>query len=569
MHIKSMYFLLLISLSASSRVRAGGELNEELCSRDNQCLSGHCLKEWHSFWTGVCCECETHDDCEGKGISRPGELPKAFCYQEEGTKKFCSKWKHGKPIDGNGYPLHLPSKANKGPDWIRRFIHEVDNEPAMSQVWHWDLNNQPEGTTIDVNETHVSIPLYTQTLAGYSRTYHVFGNEHETGIATSTFMSNQYSIISTKAYAGMTEKYHTLTYDGVLPTSRADRIKEELRNRPAKMQRRAEQGYKVRSYAQMGALIPAKVADTFLEAGQDQVHLESLRKYVKGLLLESSTIKVNHDNFWLPSWSAEAKEALEYAKSYKSIKSENHCKHFEDGYGIVVTDTHIEIPLNSPWVTLGGETATSPEYHMGFNTGISIAKYDTEKNSLEFHYKAYQQFRYYADPEEDRSEEPIQSALWLAQFSPEHPISDVDGRSDQYYRLEPYWYQGMLASYKKIPIDYSIYDRGNDICDKKVREKLSGKWDDAKLEQAQVQETDNVLEDLMDLHSLMQILVDGAACSNFMKADFGPNTTGFGTLEFFVSAHLILEFDPHVTEEMATKQFWDDWDTFYKNTASI
>lgn len=536
------------------------------CRSNDECSSGHCIKAWHTFWTtGVCHECTNDDDCDGRGISRPGELPAAFCYKQKGDLNICSPWQRGKPVGEEGYPIHLPGSD---PAWVRRFRHEgrsnIDYEPAMSQVWRFDLSNQPGGALVEINVTHVRIPLYTELLAGYSRTYHALNDEHETGIVTALFLHNPYSVVTSRGHSAMLEKYHTLTYDGELPTPKADRIKRELASRSVKDGKRAEEQYERRSLEMISSVIPTKVIDSLIEAGQDQVHWESVRSYAnqrkkKGLVTNMD------DRLWLPIHrSVEAKEATEvHAKSKPSMKSENHCKHFEDGYGIALTETHIEIPLYSPWITVSGEMNFSPNYYMGLNNGINIARYDANANALEFHYQAYQQWRHYVEPSSDANPSSP-SGLFLAPISPDYPVASVDGRSDQYYKAESSWYSGILANYMNIPTDYSLYDRSA-TCNERTREELSDKWDDAKLEQAQVQDTDNVFEDLLDLHSLVTVAVDGASCaSTFMRADYGPNSTGLEVLEFTAWVHLILEADPDVTEFLASATFWDDWDHFYK-----
>lgn len=564
--MRIVYYCCFLWLFSSQQAVFGQRENGDSCHIDEECTSGLCSKHWASFWAvGVCNECETDNDCEGKGVSRPGELPRAFCYKQKAHPNRCLPWKRGKPIGDEGYPIHLPGARAT---WVGRYLHQgqdyLEFEPAMSQIWRFDLNNQPEGTVVDINATHAKIPLYLETLAGYSRTYHALNDEHETGIVTALFLHNPYSVVTSKGHSAMLEKYHTLTYDGKLPTPKADRVQEELVKRTETSQRNAEKHSKVRSLAMMSSVIPTKIVDSLIEAGQDKVHWEKVRAYVKERR-EEGEIRDDSDRLWLPSYrSNEANEALQvHAKEKPSLKSENHCKHFEDGYGIALTENHIEIPLNSPWVTVSGEMNFSPNYYMGLNNGINIAKYDAETNALEFHYQAFQQWRHYAD-QSTNTEDYGPSGLFVAPISPDYPVAPEDGRSDQYYKDKPMWYTEVLANYKNIPVDYSLYDRRG-TCDDETRERLAHKWKDAKLEEAQVEETDNVFEDLLDLHSLVTVAVDGATCaSTFMRADYGPNSTGLEILEFTAWVHLILEADPDFTEYLATAQFWDNWDNFYK-----
>jgi len=590
--------LLLLSFSAfvlssersdnDRRLGTAGDVpNEESCGRDEDCDSGFCSKDrWCCFWRdGVCNECRTDKDC-GASLRRDS-LSKAYCVDIGNEQKVCSAWKHGKPIDEKGYPLHSLSINNKEEDenpidWIRRYIHDKDlvsdsnnneetnnKEPVMSQVWRWDLNNQPEGASLEANETHVRIPLNTPFHAGYSRTYHAFDNEHETGIVTLILVSNEYSIMMENAHSMMVEKYHTLTYTNDfgddLPTPKASHIEKELVNRPKTKHgmAEAEKKLKKRSLAQAAAIMPTRVADSLMEAGQDLLHLENLRKYLRGRRQdEEGATDEYYSDLWLDNdnnkMSEEAKDALEYAKTEKSMKSENHCKHFEDYHGIGITETDLEIPLNKPWLAHSGETNLSPSYIFGYNNGIMIAKYDNEKNILEIHYKAYQQYRYHADAGYERPP----SGLWLAPISLEYPVMDQDGRSDRFYQ-EHSWYNEMLNKYRSIPVDYSVYDR-TETCDDETRDELADLWDDLDYIEI-INESQSTFGDLMDFAGFTRILINGITCaSSLMRPDYGPNTVGFEVLEMLVVVHFIIEIDPNFTESLLTSPFWNEWDDFYK-----
>jgi len=316
---------------------------------------------------------------------------------------------------------------------------------------------------------------------------------------------------------------------------------------------------KSRSLAQAAAIIPTQIADSLLEAGQDKLHLENLRKYVKARRLQQQEEESYNDDLWLNIMSGEAKDVLEYAKRGKSIKSENQCKHFEDFNGLHLTETHLEIPLEKPWVAHSGETNMSPNYIFGYNNGIMIAKYDDEEDSLEIHYRAYQQYRYHADAGYERPP----SGLWLAPISAEYPVLNQDGRSDKFYR-EKSWYNKALENYRSIPVDYSVYDRA-ETCDDKTRNNLAGLWDDFDYAEL-INESQSVFADLLDYTSFIRVLINGITCgSSFFRADYGPNTVGFEVLEMLAVMHFLIEVDPDYTEYLLTAQFWNDWGDFYKN----
>mmetsp|Transcript_14566 Transcript_14566/g.24167 ORF Transcript_14566/g.24167 Transcript_14566/m.24167 type:complete len:562 (-) Transcript_14566:183-1868(-) len=549
------------NLERSSLELANGAPLGADCYFQSTCASGYCSSG--IFWMGSCVECNNDSHCPGQGESLPGELPVAFCYKGGGgAPPRCSQWKRGEPIDERGYPIwfHGESEAQ----WIPRIV--MDEGPVMEQVWHWDLSNQPDETAFEVTETHVSIPLNAHTIAAYSRTYHNF-HEHETGIVTAVFLSNSISVVTPNAVAGMMEKYHTLTYNGTMSTVRADRIREEVAARSEHTKNRAEKvSVQHARGLSMGISIPGVIAEQ-IEAGQDDMHLDQIRNYIKDLLADGSSLENLESTGW-DQHSEEAKQTLLDAKTLSSMKSENHCKHFEEGAGIEVTDTHIVIPLNSAFATLSGEMQFSPTYYLGLNAGVNIAKYDASTNTLEFYYQASQQFRDYSDPKVAPEDLPFPSGIWVSPVNASTPAPSVDGRSDKLYRTSANrgWLpQFLVNSYLSEPVDYSIYDKDmSEACPQDLQEELEPVWLEAKLEEEG--ESGNLMAGLANMKHLLHVSVIGAPCgSNYMKSDFGPGTVGFELNEFSVWSHMILEVEQEHTEYIATSQFWNDWDEFLKN----
>ena len=175
----------------------------ESCNEDNDCASGACNG---GYFSQVCVECESNEDCEGHGESLPGTLPKAFCYTGDAARgPYCSEWKNGHPIGKEGYPVWLGTEDDP-PVMMPR--HIIDG-PAMSLVWHFDLNNQIGGeatsNAFSANATHIKIPLNTKLLAGYSMRNHIF-DEHETGILSVKYANNPVSIVTPYAIAWSAEK---------------------------------------------------------------------------------------------------------------------------------------------------------------------------------------------------------------------------------------------------------------------------------------------------------------------------------------------------------------------------
>ena len=141
------------------------------CFFDSSCKSGHC--------TGVlsrrCVECELDEHCgptdeHGVGLSAPSEAPAAFC-----VKARCSKWKRGKSIPSEGYPLTVGAKANAGlwssaEDVVVHVPRKVQAYLPGVLVYRIHLTDQPEARgkhSIAINRTHVRIPRLVQLRAGY------------------------------------------------------------------------------------------------------------------------------------------------------------------------------------------------------------------------------------------------------------------------------------------------------------------------------------------------------------------------------------------------------------------
>lgn len=557
-------------LSSSRKADEGRDGAAELgadCYSDSACASEICSSRLF-FWKGSCVECNTDEDCPGQGESTPGEHPRAFCFKEEenDANARCSEWKQGEPINEKGYPIWYHGAP--GAQWIPRTT--IDEGPVMDQVWHWDLNNQPDDTEFILSETHVSIPLNSHTLAAYSRTYHNY-QEHETGIVTVAFLNNPMSVLTPNPVAGMVEKYHTLTYDGIMSTAKADRVRKEVETRSEAAQRQAKRGRTWRSM-KMGAALTGlgAVISQQLEAGKDERHLDQIRDHIQQLLRDETSMDGIESTGWLDH-SEKARQALADATTLPSLKSENHCKHFESGAGIEVTDTHIVIPLNSAFMANSGEMQFSPAYYFGLNSGVMLARHDESSGTLEIFYQASQMFRGYSDPKIAPEEWPFPSGLWVAPVHPSVPVMSTDGRTDQFYESEGpsgvASLQFLINQYLDVPVDYSMYDGGMEkTCPTELRDRLKPVWLRAKLEEMGQGAGTNLMSRLSGMTNVLLAAVVGAPCgATFMRSDYGPGTMGLEMNEYSSWAHMILEVDPEKTETLVTSQFWDDWDAFFKS----
>lgn len=546
---------------------------------DARCESGHCC--WNErIHSGRCSVCCTNTDCTNDMPQppEPGYFGTPFCLKSY----TCSAFKDGdaSQIPSTGYPIWIPTDDDK--DFkklvIPRTVVDRQGGPVSEQVWYFDLKEQPDTSVLDdieYNGTHIRIPLYKQMLAGYSRTYTMY-DEHETGIVTATYLPNEVSVITDKPKAGMIEKYHTLTYEGEYSTARGEYMRKRNEAELAE-----EPEFNLGNFAgrmDMLAIIwgITAIISAYVEAGVDKALLWQLRRYAAQ---DHSNSHMNPDS---PSWAHHtrlAKAAITLSKDASFLtnrphkKSENHCKHFEDGTGVDVGDTHITIPLDRPITTLSGEMVYSPMYYLGLSAGINIVHYDDENKVLQMFYQSFQQSRQYSDVEH-QTDQQNPSGLWMSRVSSgeEFDIDPaLDGRSDILIDLEKPSFVGddilkALGTLFKLTPDYSVFARPMaDTCDRNYvdSEKWEEMWENIRL----TGEGDNAYHSLMLSKDLIGVSNRGVACGGiYMRNDYGNSTHGFGVNEFGVWNHLLLEVSQGHTKEMATADWWDEWECFYTGT---
>ena len=207
----------------------GWRPNGWICGSNDQCQSGHCCSL--PFQWDRCSECCSDLNCSSLITEPPlpGSYGAPFCLDDSRT---CSPYKNGESSqipDSSGYPIWVPiqDETDLAQVDIPRTVVEGE-EPVMEQVWYFDLKEQPVpdvASQVEYNGTHVLLPLHTQMISGYSRTYKMY-NEHETGIITSVFVPNAVSVV-----AGAAEKIHAITYESEYITARGEYIRQ--RNKAA------------------------------------------------------------------------------------------------------------------------------------------------------------------------------------------------------------------------------------------------------------------------------------------------------------------------------------------------
>merc|ERR1719491_304987 len=192
---------------------------------------------------------------------------------------------NGHPIDDNGYPVWLGTEDDP-PLMIQRNVH--NEGPPTSLVWRFELNNQPGGAetanAFAANATHISIPMKTNLLAGYSMSNQMV-EEHESGIVSINFVTNPWSIVTPYPSGACTsEKYHTLSHEGPLDESRKQAVQADLQGRSASTQQYAEEGAYRRATYMVGSIKRRGLPGALIEAGQDVRGLQELRAYVQQVL---------------------------------------------------------------------------------------------------------------------------------------------------------------------------------------------------------------------------------------------------------------------------------------------
>lgn len=526
---------------------------------------------------GTCKSCCSNMDCFAK-IDQPpaGEFGKRFCIDDE-----CRAYKEGdsSQIPEEGYPLWLTSETLDNSREYRqlvlpRTVYSDVPKPIMTQVWHFDFNEQDASSfdpaEVSYNGTHVTIPSFKMLHAGYSRSYHQF-NENESGIATLLAMDNKYSVVADYPLVGFVEKYHTLRYDGTKDTSRGDYIKKLSDEGMKKTWRRSK--WQKRTIAQTVALVSRKTIDRQVEGGMDRAIAWQVRRYVNSYPKENTgSLNPNSSISWA-SHSKKARQAINDAKNpdfrreYK--KSEQHCKHFEEGPGVDTTDTHVTFALGVPITTFSGEMVNSPIYYLGLAIGHVTAHYDENKNVLELYFETYSHSRQHSDA---KFRGPYPDGLWVSPVAEGRDYAvdpDIDGRGDSNLKLDqpPDDRTGLLH---RKQADFTLWSRKrSEVCSQKVLdasfwEAIDPATSDNTIYDSLVESSSLFDTKVVQATRMLNGIVRGMPCaSTWMRSDYGRGTHAFGLNEIGVWAHTLGEVRDDKTKEVALADWWDSWECFY------
>lgn len=556
-------------------------------SQENSCKNKCCGKRSFFPDQGVCYnECCSNADCAvGLGIPEAGEWGAAFCY--EGQCKTSSNEATNEngvrsSIPAEGYPVWLPSETKDNSRKYRkvtvpRVVHE-EAKPLFEQVWYFDLNEQGEGFNKDdvmVSDTEISIPVWTPLHAAYSKSYHAW-KEHETGIVTLVFGDNEMSMVTDYPKASFVEKYHTITFEGEQDHTRSEFIKKKARvqlNEPWDYDSWVARASSLFMDTSKKSIITGQV-----EAGIDRGVSWQVRRFTNEYKEEDfGSVNPTSSKRW-EHHTERAKAAIELARNpdlkRDYLKSEQHCKHFEnfngvgliyDGEGEDKDATHVTFPLGRPFTTLSGEMVNAPVHYLGFVVGYVIAHYDADTNVLQLFYQGHSNSREPGDPNfHAAASEPALHVSPVAE-GPEYYVDPKkDGRADSVLQLErpsndsSYGFLGPLFM-TRPEVDYTLWARPrSDTCDPAI-------IDDPMWEEIDLPSVDNSIYELMAMSAMLtKGTVEGMPCADvWMRNDAGAGTHNFDANEMGVWTHFLAEVPDVLTKPMGLGRFWDHWECFY------
>jgi len=535
------------------------------CSSKEDCDDGQfCCRN-------TCKSCCQHRDCVQKIVGFPpaGEFGASLCIDDE-----CQTYSNGEssqiPFDGV-YPVWVPSETlDKSQTFHQLNIPRkaYNDGPLMEQVWRIDFSEQDasfEKDKVVYNGTHITIPSFQNIHTSYSRSYNHL-DEHETGVTALIMGDNKYSVVADFPKIVFIEKYHTLTYDGKQDTSRGDYIKEKAEEQLAQEPVFDKRGWFRRNHPQTLWIGLHNTIQRQVEASLDKALAWQIRRFVKTYPKEDfGSVNPSTSASWA-SHSEKAQQAIDYAKdpSFKRdyMKSETHCKHFEDLEGVSFTEDSVTFPVGRPITGFTGEMVLSPVHYVGFGVGHITLYYDPNTSVLEIFYQTFSHARQHSDVKFPGPDPEKGNALYVAPVADGEDYivdPDRDGRTDSLFLLDaPGGYP--LGRFGGEP-DLTVWARPTeDVCSEEYRDgKFWEMIDGNKFDYGSY--SDMIIQ---QPHTFRGV-VGGMPCAgNYMKTDYGGGN-GFGPEEIGVWQHSLVEIRSDVTRDMLLATFWDGWECFYHN----
>mmetsp|Transcript_47694 Transcript_47694/g.144217 ORF Transcript_47694/g.144217 Transcript_47694/m.144217 type:complete len:485 (-) Transcript_47694:363-1817(-) len=458
----------------------------------------------------------------------------------------------------------------------RKVISNDPNDPVFESLWYFDFNEQPDIFSMDdivYNGTHITLKSFAKMHAGYSKYYKAF-DERETGIVTMYMSDNKFSVVADYPKLAFVEKYHTLTFEGKKDEERGQDMLEMSAKQVEERPKFDLDKWILHAKAQATAIITRKSIESQVEAGVDRALNWQIRRYVNSYT-EDGSLNPSSSSRWA-SHSLKAQHAIELAKDPNftrgHLKSEQHCKHLEEGQGFTVSHTEdtVTIPLGRPVTMFSGEMVNAPSHYLGFNVGHVTAHYDEDKGILQLFYQGYSNSRQYSDvkyPGPDGF-----AGLYVGPVSEgsDYVVDPLkDGRGDFSLRTEPprdlfqfpdsKWNLSWLLRSSDVP-DVSIWRRP--LSERCTAETVNADfWKNIDIMKGSESIYDSIVQNLDTLNGV----VEGMPCAtSWMRADYGEGSHNFDANEIGVWAHSLGEIVDEYTNEMTLAPWWDEWECFYQ-----
>jgi len=517
----------------------------ESCIIDSQCASKRCS----GIISRSCVECESNEDCESGGVSKAGEMTKSFCI-DSGR---CSEWKRGVPIGPEGYPIQFPSVT-------RKVERKVMDNLVGEQVWHIPIDKQPNGTVIEVTDTHVKIPKHMHIIAAYAQNLEI-PKRQESGIVSVLAGDNPLSVVTDRSFFYFAEKYHTLNYDGDWDQTVENNARKDIEDQGESGRKEAVENRKRRTALMAVWFKKSSTAEELVEAQQDMILVNQIRDYVTSEKARQNINAFMQSEGWA-SLSIIAKQAMIDAKTKTSLKSELECTHFEKGSGISQTNTHVFIPLNQELMTIKGNVQFFPVSSLGVLHGTVAAKYDKDLNTVELYMATTQKGEVNLDS--TTNEGP--STFLVSPPYPGATVSAIDGRTDEYYSSYSYVDAVLEKAYLQYPQDYTYFEQDvNEACSGSVKQRLSSLAASVKSNTAHFAPDEaSIVDTLKYTADFVPFASEAFHCNiAYLRNDIrGLNGVDAGA--FGVSMHMFLEYDAKNAFDLYTRTIWLHWQDQFK-----
>lgn len=197
----------------------------------------------------------------------------------------------------------------------------------------------------------------------------------------------------------------------------------------------------------------------FLEAMFDTSHGDAIDAYAK---TPAASSEVTLARRWTKASTmvSKAQSMVSQYGTKPALMSENMCIHWEQDNGIVLTKTHVKLPLNKPITTVSGRGSYLPYNALFFSRGTTVFKWDPLSDTLLIHI-AYPMLFWYGG----QIFQPNRADLYVGPVDDDtEPVSTADQRPIS----TPAWASGMggflsmalrasLSTAHSLPADFTRF----------------------------------------------------------------------------------------------------------------